>query len=221
MIRKMFGVLPVLCLSVFSYATTTNLRGVITSPVGTYTGYTTYQLVDEANAPASLIVSTLAVSGFVPSYVGPGFFGTSANGLNVSSQPVCEIFTATFPVAVDSATVFINTGLGAIDVGIYDTLGNRVASTGVTSIASVTGRLNIPFTSAATLNAGNYWECIVANGTGSQFSSAVVAAGNPVGQQTCTQNVNNYPLPVTLTFPCTGTRSVDYNLWVHPVGSTL
>lgn len=156
-----------------------------------------------------------------PNFVGPGFQGNSNNTFNASSVTVCGSFTTQVPVAVDSITVHVGTGLGGtMDVGIYDTAGNRIASASTTTLTSSLGRFNIPLTSVANLPPGIYWMCIVDNNTTTAFHSTT-AATTLEGQiwQACAQNPLNMPLPATLPFPCGNTaRLVQYNMWGHVVG---
>lgn len=153
-----------------------------------------------------------------PTMIGPGFQSTTANSIGTSSVAVCGVFTTQVPVMIDSVTVHVAVTGGQMDAGIYDVNGNRLASTGGVAVP-VAGRANIPLTSIVNLAPGTYWECLAPNNTTATFFSASGTTNQYAGFQSCSGV--NYPLPTTLSFPCGNTtRLVDFNLWLHAVGTS-
>lgn len=206
--------------SMAATAPTAPLLGVNTNP-STYTGMTTYTLVDNANVPASLNVQNINIGSLNPTItMANGLYGSSGNGLNVSSQPVCEVFSANTGTIISSITVQVTTAGGSVDVGIYNTSGTLLASNGGTAEAAI-GRASLPMTAPVTLASGTYWACLVANNTTIAFESLTWSNNVPPGQQTCAQSANDYPLPTSLPFPCSGSRLVNYDIWVNPMNGTF
>lgn len=152
-----------------------------------------------------------------PDYIGPGNQGTTLNTINVASTSLCGSFYNTVPVQVDSMTVHIGTVSGSIDVGIYDNLGVRLASTGFVA-ANAAGRRNVALTSVLNLPPGFYWACLATSSLTGTFASKSPTTHNYTGFQSCT-TTSAPGLPATLAFPCGNTaRLVDPGIWGHVVG---
>lgn len=85
---------------------------------------------------------------------------------------------------------------GNIDVGVYDSSGNRLASSGSTASPG-TDRQTINFSSSVALAPGTYWLALSADNTTATFArSAGVTADGVVGYCVVT---SAFPLPSSVT----------------------
>lgn len=153
-----------------------------------------------------------------PDFVGPGFQGTSANTIGTTSAAVCGVFTTQVPVTLSTVTVHVAVASGNMDAGVYDILGNRLASSGSVAVPAA-GRGQLAMTSRVNLSPGTYWMCISVDNTTATLSSATGTTHQFSGYQSCSGV--NLPLPATLSFPCGfTTRLVNFNMWGYVVGGS-
>lgn len=136
---------------------------------------------------------------YTPPYI--GYTHPSNSLATVSLSVASGAFTVAIPVTVPVTVTKVRVGMfaatGNVDVGVYDSNGNRVASSGPKPVSG-DGMSSFPLSGNAVLNPGTYYLAVAADNTTTMFSAATSfgSVGNPSLAGGCFSSA--YPLPAVL-----------------------
>ena len=149
-------------------------------------------------------------------WVGPFDPRTLAAGGAVApataSKALFYAFTVHAPVTVGHANILVGTQSGNVDLGIYDTAGNRLASTGSTACGDGSAVQTIALTASITLIPGVvYWAAFCADNTSAAFftSGSLPGFNNPGFLY---RTLTSFPLPISVT-PVPNTADRLFTVW--------
>lgn len=150
------------------------------------------------SSPACIGIETVA---YTAQIVGTNAWPSSNLAIYIPMK-IGYIFIAQKMLWVNGATVTNNT----VDVGIYDSQGNRLVHSGATTTSGVSVMQSVTIT-ATTLYPGLYYLAMVVNGTTDTFLSSATGAINCAACGMLSQTSAS-PLPATATFSSTITSYV-------------
>jgi hypothetical protein len=129
----------------------------------------------------------------------------AANAVITATDVYLSSFTVDQATFVTKAYFSVATAAGNVDLGIYDSTGARIASTGSTACPAA-GARSINYTAGAWLRPGvKYWNAIVGDSASAAFHYAAVTATGLVGTLGLSTTVagGGLPLPLSLTIGTT------------------
>lgn len=148
-------------------------------------------------------------SGQAPWFLSPdhGIVPFDAVGLSVGTSNHAWYAPATLQAGatITGVSLNVNTQSGNICVGLYDSAGERVATSGSVACPAV-GISTVSFTAGYVASAGRYYLAIAADNTTAKF----LAVGNGIASGAppyfARFQASAFPLPTTATFTNTGLR---------------
>ncbi len=129
---------------------------------------------------------------------------TAGSGFSTAAWPSANAailipFTVAIPTIITQIFWLVGTsGTDNIDVGIYDSQGNKIISTGSTALSGTSANQIVDITDT-TLQKGLYYIAVVMNGTTNTLSAMTPVAGlcRTMGIYSV---ATSFPLPSTITF---------------------
>lgn len=143
-------------------------------------------------------------------FVGPVDPRVAGNALTVAANTAYLMaFSVSAPVVVTQARIMCAVSSGNVDVGVYDTAGTRLGSTGSTAVGAANVAQTINLTAPVTLVPGRrYFAAIVAdNATVTFFGVTATSAVQFALSLTATAGAS-FPLPATISVASAGPRFI-------------
>lgn len=155
------------------------------------------------------IIPTSALQSFGDVIAG-NFPGVTNTAWPTASRAIFTPFEIYVPQSFTGIAIYNGaTASGNMDVGVYDLLGNRLASSGSTAQTGITVFQIIPFTATVTLSPAVYMMAIAID----NITATIRATAPPI--QWCEvkglrQMASAFPLPSTATYAIPATALVPY-----------
>lgn len=139
-------------------------------------------------------VTTTSTPQFTPAYLGINQAPNSVQA-PVGSTAYMLAVTVPTPVTVGSIGFYVGTAAGSVDVGIYDSGGTRLASSGATATPAAGGK-TVALSSPVSIGPGYYYLALSCNSASAAFGrfSTDYVFGNYA-------QASAYVLPATVTIP--------------------
>jgi hypothetical protein len=140
----------------------------------------------------------------------------TGNTFNVSTASAANLyaFVVDRPITVTAAYVRIGTQSGNIDLGIYDSAGNRLGSTGSTACPAASITVSIALTAATALGVGTFYAAIAADNTTAAFGGLLgISTPTVPGQNLMGQVATSFPLPSTIALSSGNSIANRLGIW--------
>lgn len=163
--------------------------------------------IDDAGAETGPLAA--GSSGIVPWALMPYFGGVNTTSISVGAANRA-IYIPTSPLqaaaTITGVQIHVVVQSGNISVGLYNSAGSRVATSGAVACPAA-GLAVVAFSASYSAAAGTYYLAISADNTTATFASG--NSGTPASPATCRFEETAHPLPATATFNGTPTgRSI-------------
>lgn len=146
------------------------------------------------------------LANYTPAFI--GYHGTPNSAATVGTANRAFLIAVTVPASCTVTGMALSIGVqsGNIDVGLYNSSGTRVASSGSVACPAVSAKAQVSFTSSVAIGPGVYYlalACDNITATFSRFGTDVLIGVNHFN--------TSMPLPTTLTLPGTAS-SLPFSL---------
>lgn len=118
----------------------------------------------------------------------------------VANQALYVPFSLSTPITFSTMFLMVGTASGNVDLGVFDSAGTKIVSTGSTAVSGSTAIQTISVTSTRLAPGQYYLAMSYSASTGSAVFRVLVSNSQFLQAAGCAQQTSSLPLPATATF---------------------